>query len=641
MSEREPISRVSEREPRVTAAALARCATRAAALVWRSAPLHVLGYLAVTVVGAAVPVTVAWLTKAVLDGVAHRQTGALLAPAIAIAVAGTAAAAATHAGQYLRAEVDRRAALDAKDELFAAVSRFTGLDRFETPAFLDRLRLAQQSASNPGRLVDTALSAARSAVTVTGFVASLALVNTAFTALVLLSALPALLIELRLSRQRAAMLWRIGPAERREFFYARLMSTVDAAKEIRLFDLGAFLRLRMLTELRTANAARRRMDRRELLVQGGLAGASAVVAGAGLVWAITAAGQGRLGVGDVSMFAAALAGVQAALSGLVGSGVMAYEHLLTFHHHVEIVDAAPEPSHRPASLAPLRRGIELRDVWFRYGPDHPWILRGVDLFIPYGETVALVGRNGAGKSTLVKLLCRFYDPTRGTILWDGTDLRDVPPEALRARIGATFQDFVSYELTATDNIAVGDLPAAADRTRIERAARDAGVHDTLTALPHGYRTLLSRGFPLEEEGEDEEGPDSGASLSGASLSGVSLSGGQWQRLALARAFLRRDRDLMILDEPSSGLDPEAEHEVHRRLAELRSGRTSVVVSHRLGAVRDAGRIVVLADGVVIETGTHAGLLAAGGTYARLFDRQAAGYRDDAEPATAEATGPSR
>ncbi|MEV0145237.1 MULTISPECIES: ABC transporter ATP-binding protein [unclassified Nonomuraea] len=620
---------MSEREPEVTRAALARCATRAAALVWRSAPLHILGYLGVTVVGAAVPVAVAWLTKTVLDGVAHRQTGSLLVPAIAIAVAGTAAAAASHAGHYLRAEVDRRAALDAKDELFAAVSRFTGLARFETPAFLDRLRLAQQSASHPGRLVDSALSAARSAVTVAGFVASLALVNATFTALVLLSALPALLIELRLSRQRAAMMWRIGPAERREFFYARLMSTVDAAKEIRLFDLGAFLRLRMLAELRTANAARRRMDRRELLVQGGLAGASAIVAGVGLVWAITAAGQGRLSVGDVSMFAAALAGVQAALSSLVASGVMAYEHLLTFHHHVEIVDDAPDPPRRPASLPPLRRGIELRDVWFRYGPDHPWILRGVDLFIPYGETVALVGRNGAGKSTLVKLLCRFYDPTRGAILWDGVDIRDVPPETLRARIGAAFQDFVSYELTATDNIAVGDLPAAADRTRIEQAARDAGVHDTLTALPYGYRTLLSRGFPLEEE--DEEGPDSG----------VSLSGGQWQRLALARAFLRRDRDLMILDEPSSGLDPEAEHEVHRRLAELRSGRTSVVVSHRLGAVRDAERIVVLGDGVVIETGTHARLLAAGGTYARLFDRQAAGYRDDAESMAAEATGSSR
>ncbi|WP_214324388.1 ABC transporter ATP-binding protein [Nonomuraea sediminis] len=607
---------MNERRPE----GLARCAVRAAALVWRSAPLHVLGYLAVTLVGAATPIAVAWLTRAVLDGIAQRQTGALLALAVTIAVVTTAAAAASHAGQYLRAEVDRRAALRGKDELFAALSRFTGLSRFESPAFLDRLRLAQQSASNPGRLVDTALSAARSIVTVAGFVASLALVNAAFTALVVLSALPALLIELRLSRQRAAMLWRIGPAERREMFYANLMSTADAAKEIRLFDLGAFLRLRMLAELRTANTARRRLDRRELLIQASLAGSSAIVAGGGLVWAIAAAGQGRLSVGDVAMFVAAIAGVQAALTGTVSAGVMAYEHLLTFHHHLTIVDDEPDlpaPDH-PRALPPLRRGIELRDVWFRYGDDHPWILRGVDLFIAHGQTVALVGRNGAGKSTLVKLLCRFYDPTRGAIVWDGVDIRQVPPETLRARLGAVFQDFVAYELTAADNIAVGDLPAADDPARLERAAREAGVHEAVAALPYGYRTMLSRGFDPEEEGE----------------SGVLLSGGQWQRLALARAFLRRDRDLMILDEPSAGLDPEAEYEVHAQLARLRSGRTSVVISHRLGAVRDADRIVVLADGVVAEAGTHAALLAEGGTYAQLFTRQATGYRDTTEPTAA-------
>ncbi|MEV1004795.1 ABC transporter ATP-binding protein [Nonomuraea sp. NPDC050202] len=586
--------------------------TLAAALVWRSAPGHVAGYLAVTLVASATPIAVAWLTKAVLDGVAGRQTGTLLALAVTVAVVTTAAAATTHAGDYLRAEVDRRTALRAKDELFAAVCRLPGLARFESPEFLDRLRLAQQSASHPGRLVDSALAAARGAVTAAGFVGSLALINTAFTVLVVLSAVPALLIEVRMSRQRNAMLWRIGPAERRELFYAELMSTAPAAKEIRLFDLGAFLRSRMLGELRTANAARRRLDRREFVIHASLSGASAIVSGAGLVWGILAAGQGRLSVGDVAMFVAAVAGVQAALSGMVGAGVMAYEHLLTFRHHVAIVTDAPDlpaPA-RPRALPPLSRGIELRDVWFRYSEHHPWILRGVDLLVPHGETVALIGHNGAGKSTLVKLLCRFYDPTRGAITWDGVDLRDVPPEKLRARIGAVFQDFVSYELTAADNITIGDLSAAGDQARIERAARDADVHDAVAGFPHGYGTLLSRAFS-PEEGD-----------------GVLLSGGQWQRLALARAFLRHDRDLMIFDEPSAGLDPEAEYEVHRRLASLRSGRTSVVISHRLGAVRTADRIVVLDGGVVAEEGTHDRLLADGGTYARLFTRQATGYRDD-------------
>jgi ATP-binding cassette subfamily B protein len=242
------------------------------------------------------------------------------------------------------------------------------------------------------------------------------------------------------------------------------------------------------------------------------------------------------------------------------------------------------------------------------------VLRGVNLTIPCGQTIALVGRNGGGKSTLVKLLCRFYDPTRGEIRWDGVDLREVPPEELRSRIGAVFQDFVPYELTAADNIAVGDLPAAGDPERLAGAARDAGVHDTIAALPLGYRTLLSRAFAT------------------GSGDGVPLSGGQWQRVALARAFLRRERDLMILDEPSAGLDPEAEHQVHSHLRALRAGRTSLVVSHRLGAVRDADRIVVLAGGVVAEQGTHAELVAAGGGYAHLFARQAAGYLDD--PVTA-------
>ncbi|GGS83461.1 ABC transporter ATP-binding protein [Nonomuraea spiralis] len=594
---------------------LARGAARGAGLVCRAAPAHVAAYVAVTLVGAVTPVALAWLTKDVLDGIAHGSAAGLPGLAAAIAVVTTLAAAATHAAEYLRGEVDRRVSLRAKDELFTAVCGFTGLARFESPAFLDRLRMAQQSASNPGRLIDTAMSAARSLITVAGFVGSLLLISPVFTALLLLSAIPALLIELRLSRQRVDMMWRIGPVERKEMFYARLMSTTDAAKEIRLFDLGAFLRVRMLAEVRAAYAARRGMDRRESAVQAGLAGAAAIVAGIGLVWAILAAAQGRLSVGDVSMFVAAIAGVQAALSTMVSAGAMAHEQLLIFQHHVTIIGSGPGlpvPAD-PVALPALRRGIELRDVWFRYSDEHPWVLRGVDLFIPYGRTVALVGRNGAGKSTLIKLLCRFYDPTRGAILWDGVDIRDVPPEALRARIGAVFQDFVSYELTARDNIAVGDLTAAEDQERLRLAAEEAGVHEALAALPYGYETLLSRDFAPEQDEEAD---------------GVLLSGGQWQRLALARAFLRRENDLMILDEPSAGLDAEAEYEVHNRLTRLRAGRTSVVISHRLGATRDADTIVVLSGGAVTEQGTHAELRALDGTYAALFARQASGYVDD-------------
>lgn len=232
--------------------------------------------------------------------------------------------------------------------------------------------------------------------------------------------------------------------------------------------------------------------------------------------------------------------------------------------------------------------------------------------------LALVGHNGSGKSTIVKLLCRFYDPTKGAILWDGVDIREFAPEGLRGRIGAVFQDFMSYDFSAADNIALGDLAAMGDRARIEAAAGTAGAHRTLAGLPRGYETLLTRMFLSESDRADER-------------TGVVLSGGQWQRVALARAFLRESRDLMILDEPSAGLDAEAEHDIHTRLRGIRSGRASLLISHRLGAVRAADVIVLLQDGVVAERGTHDELVAAGGTYARLFSIQAQGYTEGPAP----------
>lgn len=254
-------------------------------------------------------------------------------------------------------------------------------------------------------------------------------------------------------------------------------------------------------------------------------------------------------------------------------------------------------------------------MWFRYSDGHPWVLRGVDLVIPAGNAVGLVGLNGAGKSTLVKLLCRFYDPDHGVILWDGIDLRNMRPEDLRVRISGVFQDHVSYDLSAEDNIALGDADGYGDQDRIRAAASRAGMDDTLTALPRGYQTLLTRMFFSEADKQDPS-------------SGVVLSGGQWQRIALARAFFRTGRDLMILDEPSDGLDPEAEAELHAQTRQHRQGRTSLIISHRLNTVRDADLLAVLQDGAVIEQGSHDTLMLADGVYARLFRLQATGYRID-------------
>jgi ATP-binding cassette subfamily B protein len=589
-----------------------RTALAATRLAWRGSPGQVVALIALSAVGAVAPVCTAWLTKLVIDQlVAGRADPWAVA---GLACAGLLTATGPHLVRYTRAELGRLVGVRSRDELYTAVDRFVGLGPFEDPAFVDRLRLAQRAGvASPNGALDGVVGMAGATLALAGFLGSLLVLSPVMAGIVVLAAVPALIAQLAMARQRAATMWDIGPAERREFFYLTLLSTVEAAKEIRLFGTGRLLRERMLDERRGADAAVRRIDLRERRTQSLLAVLGAAVTGAGLFWAVFAVRSGRLTVGDVAMFVGSVAGVQAALGGLVAQVAATHQHLLLFRHHRDVVTAEPDlPVARPAVTAgPLRRGIELRDVWFRYSPEHDWVLRGVNLTIPSGESVALVGRNGAGKSTVVKLLCRFYDPTRGSIHWDGVDLRELAPETLRARIGAVFQDFASYELSAADNVGLGDASAVDDRHRIEAAAILAGAHPTLAGLPRGYDTLLTRLYV-----SDGEGP----------TAGVVLSGGQWQRVALARAAVRADCDLLICDEPNAGLDADAEHEIHEMLRRHRAGRTSVLVSHRLSALRDADRIVVLDGGRVLEEGRHAELLDTAGEYARLFDRQAEGYR---------------
>ncbi|WP_239101536.1 ABC transporter ATP-binding protein [Microbispora amethystogenes] len=605
-----------------------RAVVAAAGLAWRASRGLTLAFAVLTALMAALPVAIAWCTKLVLDeiGGTHPRPGATAALGAALAGCGLLAALGPQVVQYVRDESGRRVGLVAQDRLFQAVERFAGLARFEDPAFLDRIRMAQQyGGATPGMLVSAALGAVRTVLTGAAFLVSLVTINAWTAVLVIAASAPSLAAELWLSRRRAAMLWGIGPAERREFFFGQLLVDVRAAKELRLFGVGAHLRGLLNAQRRAANAERSRTDRWELRVQAATGTIAALAAGGGLLWVLLDAVNGTGGAGDVALFVAAVAGVQAAAGGLVLEVVSAHQQVLLFGHYLAVLDAGPDlpvPDH-PRRAGPPRRGIELRDVWFRYSPGHPWALRGVSLTIPYGASVALVGRNGAGKSTLVKLLCRMYDPERGAVLWDGVDLREIDPAELRARIGAVFQDYMEYDMTAAENIGLGDLSAMGDRGRIEAAARRAGAHGAVSGLPRGYDTMLSRIFA------DPADPDGSAEDGGAA--GVHLSGGQWQRLALARAYLRGERDLLILDEPSSGLDAEAEHEIHQGLREHRRGRTSVLISHRLGAVRDADHIVVLDGGRIAERGTHATLLARGGIYAQLFALQAEGYRQRDDP----------
>ena len=588
-------------------------------IAWRSARRPVLLLAVVALAGAAAPVLAAWATRGTLDRIAAgAPLSGLVTLALVLAVAGLATSTLPQVEQFLQAEVGRVTNLASAERLHQAVSRFTGLGRFEDPPFLDRLRMAGEGERAAGQIVGSGLGSIRSLLALGGFLGSLLVLSPVMTLVVLVAAVPTLVAEFRLSRARADMTFDISPVERRELFYRTLLTSADAAKEIRLFGISAFLRMRMLTERRTADEARRRLDRRDLFTQGGLALFGALVAGGGLVWAVRAARQGHLSIGDVSLFLLATSGVQTALASAISQLALVHHQLLTFGHFRAVVTAVPDLplAVEPRAVPPMERGIVLRDVWFRYSPEASWALRGVSLTIPHGRATALVGRNGSGKSTLIKLLCRFYDPERGAVYWDGVDVRDLDPAALRDRITAVFQDFVEYDLTAGENIGLGDLTGMADEERIRAAARRAGIDAELAGLPAGYRTLLSRMFFTEADREDPS-------------TGVVLSGGQWQRIAVARAFLRDQRDLMILDEPSAGLDAEAEYQIHAGLREHRAGRTSLLISHRMGSLRDADHILVLDGGELVEQGTHPELLAVGGVYAHLFRLQAAGYADEA------------
>jgi ATP-binding cassette subfamily B protein len=252
---------------------------------------------------------------------------------------------------------------------------------------------------------------------------------------------------------------------------------------------------------------------------------------------------------------------------------------------------------------PIRQGFVFEDVGFIYPGAERWAVRHLSFELKAGEVVALVGENGAGKTTLVKLLTRLYDPDEGRILLDGHDLREYDLDELRGNMGVIFQDFVRYNFTASDNIAVGKIAARDDHARIERAAMQSQADEVIARLPAGYRQMIGKRFK----------------------NGVELSGGEWQKIAIARAYMR-DAQVLILDEPTAALDARSEFEVFKRFKELSESKTAVLISHRFSSVRMADRILVLADGKVEAAGTHDELLAQPGRYSELFELQAAGYR---------------
>jgi len=395
-------------------------------------------------------------------------------------------------------------------------------------------------------------------------------------------------------------------AERQAGYLSWILTDSSHAKEIRLFDLGPLFIGRFRDLRRKLRKGRLALTRRRSITDFAAHMIATTAIYGSYVYVAYEAIWGKITLGDLVMYYQAFQRVQGFLKGMLGSLAGLYESNLFLSNLYEFLDlkrTVIEPVHASPFPQPMQRGIVLNHVSFQYPAGARKVLEDISLTIRPGEVVALVGENGSGKTTLIKLLCRLYDPTGGTIAIDGVDLRQFETKALRHEIAIIFQDYAHYHLTARENIWFGNTELAPDHEHVIDAARRSGADDVISGLPHGYDTILGKRF---EDGEE-------------------LSIGEWQKVALARAFMR-DAQIIVLDEPTSSMDAKAEYEVFQSFRQLVSGRTAILISHRFSTVRMADRIYVLKQGSVIEGGTHEELVRMRGTYARLFEMQARHYR---------------
>ncbi|MCX7555583.1 ABC transporter ATP-binding protein [Xanthomonadaceae bacterium JHOS43] len=480
------------------------------------------------------------------------------------------------------------------------------LEDFEDSELQDQLERARRQSSGRSALMGQLFGQAQDIVTVIAFAAGLMAYAPWLIGLMLVALLPAFLGEMHFNAQGYALNFHWTP-ERRELDYVRQAgASVETAKEVKIFGLEGFFvaRYRMLAE-KFYRANRALALRRaawgsvlSLLGTAGYYGAYAYLA-----WRTV---HGDFSVGDLTFLAGSFLRLRSLLESILSGFSQVASQALYLDDLYSFFDIQPEilskPGARPVPT-PIRTGFVFEDVGFRYPGVERWAVRHLTFTLKAGESVALVGENGAGKTTLAKLLARLYDPDEGRILLDGVDLRDYDLDDLRANIGVIFQDFVRFNLNASDNIAIGRIEARDDRERIIEAARRSLADAVIAKLPKGYEQPLGKRF----------------------AQGVDLSGGEWQKLAIARAYMRQAQ-VMILDEPTAALDARSEFEVFERFKELSQGRTTVLISHRFSTVRMADRILVLEHGRILESGSHEQLLAANGRYAELFNLQAEGYR---------------
>jgi ATP-binding cassette subfamily B protein len=595
-------------------------------LVWQTHRGFTAAMVVLRLVRAFVPVATLWAAKLIIDQVVliTRAPGTpltdlwrVVALELAIVVTGELLARASALVESLLGDLF-------SNNISVRLMRHAAtldLQQFEDPDFYDHLERARRQTTARIGLIAMLLTMGQDLITLATLGAALVVHNPWLLLLLTLAILPSFLGETHFAALSYSLLFRRTP-ERRELDYLRYVGASDkTAKEVQMFGLAGWL-----TDRYAALAQRYYEENRRLSIKKGFISALLSLVGTlgyygAYVTILLRAVSGTITLGTLTFLASAFARSRDLIQRLLLSASDIYEQSLYLKDLFVFFEMRPTIRSKPGALRvpnPIRYGFVFEDVGFRYPGSERWAIRHVDLSIAPGERIALVGENGAGKTTITKLLARLYDPTEGRILLDGVDLRDYDLASLREAIGVIFQDFVRYDMRFDENVGVGEIEGVTGYLASVRDAPDNGATPPPALVDASERSLASSLLPRFARGYRQM-------LGRRFDDGVDLSGGEWQKIALARAYMR-EAQLLILDEPTAALDARAEYEVFVRFNQLMAGRMAVVISHRFSTVRMADRIVVLGEGRVLEEGTHAELLAREGLYAELFEMQAAGYR---------------
>lgn len=582
--------------------------------IWQSTPGWTIANLVFVVIQGPLPLISLYLMKLMVD----RVTGGLATAdpegtfrdvAVIVALMGAISILTALVGMLagLVNQAQSMIVSDYMQNIIHAKSVEVDLEYYENPAYHDTLRRAQREAPfRPIHILQGLTQLTQNGISLVVVAGLLLSLHWAIGFVLLVAVLPGFVVRLRYSGKMYRWQRERTEMDRQTWYFTWMLTGEQYAKEIRLFGLGPLFMARYNDLRKLLRKENLGLNARQSIANLGTQIITNIAVYGSYAFIGYRTLQGNISLGDLVMYYQAFQRSQGFLQQILGSVAGLYEDSLFLSNLYEFLDLKPKvvASAQPRRVSrPIERGIVFEHVGFQYPTGTRQVLEDINLIIRPGEKVALVGENGSGKTTLIKLLCRLYDPSVGTIQLDGVDLREYDLIAWRSEIGVILQDYAHYNLTAQDNIWFGNINTPPDRAQIEAVAQHSGADEVIRKLKNGYDTVLGKLF---QDGEE-------------------LSIGEWQKVALARAFLR-DAQLIILDEPTSAMDARAEYEIFAKLRQLTEGRATITISHRFSTVRMADCIYVMDEGHIVESGSHDELMRRGGKYAFLFETQAQHYK---------------